>query len=63
VRGAYVTGTGTATFRDGGPSGTTKLVINSTGSQSVVIPEKGVLFEKDVHVTISGLTAITVFYG
>jgi hypothetical protein len=63
VRGAFVTGTGTAIFRDGGGSGTTKLTINAAGTAPVVIPANGIKFETDVHVTISGLTAITVFYG
>lgn len=63
VRGAFVTGTGTAIFRDGGASGTTKLTINSTGSAPVYIPANGILFNTDVHVTISGITGLTVFYG
>lgn len=63
VRGLFVTGTGTATFRDGGSGGTTRMTINSAGTQTVVIPANGVLFNTDVHVTISGLTAVTVFYG
>jgi|JI10StandDraft_1071094.scaffolds.fasta_scaffold05142_23 hypothetical protein len=63
VKGALVTGTGTAVFRDGGASGTTRLTLNAAATQSVVIPENGILFNTDVHVTIAGLTAITVFYG
>lgn len=63
VRGAFVTGTGTAIFRDGGASGTTRMTINSAGTQDVVIPANGIKFDTDVHVTLSGVTAITIFYG
>lgn len=63
VRGFFVTGTGTATFRDGGASGTTRIVINSANSHSGVIPGNGVRFNTDVHITLSGVTALTVFYG
>lgn len=63
VKSAFVTGTGTAIFKDGGASGTTRLTINAAGTQSVYIPENGILFGTDVHVTIAGLTAVTVFYG
>lgn len=63
VRGFFVTGTGTAVFRDGGSGGTTKLTVNSAGTQGCLIPANGIKFNTNVHVTISGLTAITVFYG
>lgn len=63
AKGVFVTGTGTAVFRDGGASGTTRLTVNAAGSQSVVIPENGILFSTDMHVTIAGLTAVTVFWG
>lgn len=63
VKGFFVTGTGTAVFRDGGASGTVRLTINSTASHSGMIPANGILFSTDVHVTITGLTALTVIYG
>ena len=63
AKSAFLTGTGTATFRDGGASGTVRLTLNSTGSASVIIPENGILFNTNMHVTIAGLTAITVFWG
>lgn len=63
AKSVFLTGTGTATFRDGGASGTTRLVLNAAGGQSIIIPENGILFNTDMHVTISGLTAITVFWG
>lgn len=63
VRGAFVTGTGTAEFRNGGGSGTLLLTLNNTGTSNVYIPANGIRFTTDVHVTVTGLTAITVFYG
>lgn len=63
VRGFFLTGTGTAVFRDGGGSGTTKLTLNNTGTTGGLVPADGILFSTDVHVTLSGVTAITVFYG
>ncbi len=63
VRGIFVTGTGTVTYRDGGASGTTRLVVNNTGSSNVFIPAKGVRFFTDIHATIAGVTAVTTFYG
>jgi hypothetical protein len=63
VRAAFCTGTGTAIFKDGGASGTTLLTLNNTGTATALIPGNGIRFTTDVHVTISGLTAITVFYG
>lgn len=63
VRGFFVNGTGTVTFRDGGSGGTVKLTINSAGAHSMRIPANGILFNTDVHATLSGVTALTVFYG
>ncbi len=63
VRGFFITGTGTAEFKDGGASGTSRITINSSNSHSGVIPGNGVLFSSDVHVTLTGVTAVTIFYG
>jgi hypothetical protein len=63
VRGAFLTGTGTAIFRDGGGSGTTLLTLNNTGTSNAFLPANGIVFGTDVHVTLSGVSAITVFYG
>lgn len=63
VKGFFITGTGTATFRDGGASGTVRLTVNSSTSFSGVIPANGIRFIRDVHVTLAGITALTVVYG
>ena len=56
---------GSVVLRDGGASGTTMFSIATAANGepfSVVIPANGVLFETDVHATLSN-AAVTVFYG
>ena len=61
--------TGSIILRDGGASGTVELQMDvpasaaSTGAvNSVYIPDNGILFETDVHATLSGCT-VTAFYA
>lgn len=67
VRGltiSYASG-GTVVLKDGGASGSTLLSFTApaaAGSINVVIPGEGVLFETDVHVTLTNATVV-VFYG
>ena len=56
---------GSVVIRNGGASGTTVFNITTLAAGtpfSVVIPADGVLFETDVHVTISN-AFVHVFYG
>lgn len=68
VKGLLVsptTSAGSIILKDGGASGTTIMTIPTTANGepfSVVIPANGVLFETDVHATVSNATGI-VFYG
>jgi hypothetical protein len=54
-------------IRDGGASGTVRLQFNvPAGSSHVfgnIIPGAGIMFDKDVHVTLPGSSSITLFYG
>ena len=57
-------------FRDGGASGTIRLRFNiGTGTQpiSLLIPDQGILFTTDIHITVPGTAPnaakVTVFYG
>ena len=57
---------GTLTFKDGGGSGTQKLVITTPASSAadqyqIDIPLDGILFKTDMHLTISNVTSVTVF--
>ena len=57
---------GSLTFKDGGASGTQKLVIATPASSAadqyqVDIPLDGLLFKTDMHLTISNVTSVTVF--
>lgn len=62
VKGVYLTGTGTAVFADGS-GGVTRMTLNNTGTSNVLLPENGILFTTGVHVTLTGVTAVTIFYG
>ena len=68
VRGLLVVpsaSAGSVVLKDGGASGTTMISIATAANGepfSVVIPANGVLFETDVHATLSN-AAVTVFYG
>jgi len=70
VRGVYYTGTGTAgslTFRDGGAGGPVLLVLATPASAAesgyLRIPDNGIRFRFDPHVTLSNASSVTVFYG
>lgn len=67
LRGYHTISGGTAgdvIFRDGGASGTVRLQFNiGTGTQPIVmeIPDDGILFLTDVHVTLPTSAKTTVF--
>lgn len=67
LRGYQVIGGGTAgdvVFRDGGASGAIRLQFNiSTGVQPVqlALPDDGILFITDIHVTLPTSAKATVF--
>ena len=53
-------------LRDGGASGTTRITLDTASSTVpyyIEFPGDGVLFNTDIHATITNATAITVFYG
>jgi hypothetical protein len=57
---------GDVIFRDGGASGAVVAQFNiGTGTQPVtlLIPNAGILFETDLHVTLPATAKITSFYG
>lgn len=67
LRGYHTISGGTAgdvIFRDGGSSGTVRLQFNiGTGTQPIVmpIPDDGILFTTDIHVTLPASAKTTVF--
>lgn len=57
----------TLTLKSGGTSGTTRLVVTSpavAGSQDLIIPDAGILFESGVHITLSSaeITSVTLLF-
>jgi predicted secreted protein len=65
LAGINVVGTataGTLTFRDGGSGGAIKLTYYTpaaAGGNDLLIPDNGILFETDMHVTFSNNTHVT----
>lgn len=68
--GAYFTHTATSatlTLRSGGASGTIKLRLttpSAIGSQDLLIPDAGILFEDGIHITLSSaeITSVTLLF-
>lgn len=57
---------GDVIFRDGGASGDIVFQFNiGIGTQPItlLLPEAGILFDTDIHVTLPAAAKITAFYG
>jgi hypothetical protein len=58
---------GEVVFRDGGASGTVKLIVNVPATPatpvSTLIPGNGIRFNTNIHVTLPGTAAVTIFCG
>ena len=69
VKGIVITSSSSAgvlSVLDGGSGGTSKIVINTpaaAGIQNVLLPGEGVLCQSNVYVSLTNVTAATVFYG
>jgi len=68
LRGVVITGTagaGSVIFRDGGGSGPVLLQLDllANAEKDISIPSDGILFETNIHVTISGVLSVVGFYG
>jgi hypothetical protein len=61
------TSAGTLVLRDGGATGPIKATINvlasATSPTYLKLPGEGLLFNTDVHVTITNVQSVMVFYG
>ena len=55
---------GTVTFRDGSVSGSTILIApcNANDTETMNIPDSGVLFEDGIHATIAGTAGVTITF-
>lgn len=69
IKGVYVMPSATAgslTLRDGGAGGSVQMVIDTPASATeplyLRLPGEGVLFETDVHATLSNVTSTTLFF-
>lgn len=57
---------GTVVLRDGGASGDVKMTLTTpaaVGLYDITVPDAGVLFESNVHATLTNVTAVTLFHG
>jgi len=57
---------GEITFRDGGASGTVRMIVHittNTAVMSTLIPGNGIRFYTDIHVTLPASASITIFTG
>ena len=70
VKAIYIVPTGTAgsvVFRDGGSSGATIMTINTVASATqptwIWVPDQGILFQTNIHTTLTSVGSVMVFYG
>jgi len=62
---AGATSDGTVTFKNGSVSGTTLLIApcNANDTETLNIPDSGVLFEDGIHVVLSNIDRVTIFHS
>jgi hypothetical protein len=70
VKAIYIipaAGAGSVVLRDGGSGGAIKTTINTLASSTsptyLILPGQGLLFNSNVHATITDVTSVVVFYG
>jgi hypothetical protein len=62
------TGTaGSVVFKDGGSGGSTIMTLNTVASATqptwILVPDQGILFQTNIHVTLTDVGSVMVFYG
>lgn len=70
IKGVYIVPQATAgsvVFRDGSASGSIKMTLNTLTSQTspsyFLFPGEGLLVQSGIHLTLSTVTSVVVFYG
>ena len=70
IKAVYMVPTGTAgsvIFKDGGSGGATVITLNTVASATqptyLLFPGEGVLFNTNVHGTVTNVGSVTIFYG
>jgi len=68
LRGYIIAGgasDGTVTFRDGSATGAIQLIApcNANDTETLNIPDSGVLFESGIHVILSNIDRVTIFHS
>ena len=70
VKAIYIvpdSGAGTVTFRDGGASGPTKIVVDTKASSTtpdyILMPGEGLLFQESIYIVPSAVISTMVIYA
>jgi hypothetical protein len=70
VKAVYIVpaaGAGTVVLRDGGATGPVKATLNtlasSTAATYLLMAGEGLLFNSDIHATVTDVASVMVFYG
>ena len=70
VKAVYIipaAGAGTVVLRDGGATGPIKATLNTLASSTsptyLLMAGEGLLFNSDVHATVTDIGSVMVFYG
>ncbi len=69
VKGIYFVATavaGSIVLRDGGAGGAVELELDTpaiAGTFYAELPEQGILFNTDVHITLTNVSSATLFYA
>lgn len=70
IKGVYIvpqSGAGSVVFRDGSASGSTRMTLNTLASQTspsyFLLPGEGLLVQNGIHLTLSTVASVVVFYG
>lgn len=70
IKGVYIipqAGAGSVVFRDGSATGVTKMTVNTLASQTaptyILFPGEGLLVQSGIHLTITTVASVVVFYG
>jgi len=70
IKSVYIVPTGTAgsvVFKDGGSGGSTIMTLNTVASATqptwILVPDQGILFRTNIHVTLTDVGSVMVFYG
>jgi hypothetical protein len=70
IKGVYIipqAGAGSVVFKDGSATGSVRMTLNTLASQTaptyILFPGEGLLVQSGIHLTITTVASVVVFYG